>query len=62
VVETDQGGFLMADFDTRLAGVPLRGNAGVRYVQTKQVATGYLATGGGTEVTVEQTTPTCCPR
>jgi iron complex outermembrane receptor protein len=27
----------------------------VRYVQTKQVATGYLATGGGTEVTVEQT-------
>ena len=55
VVETDQGGFLMADFDTRVAGMPLRGNAGVRYVQTKQVATGYLATGGGTEVSVEQT-------
>jgi iron complex outermembrane receptor protein len=45
----------MADFNTRLAGYRLRGNAGVRYVQTKQSATGYLATGGGTPVTVEQT-------
>jgi iron complex outermembrane recepter protein len=32
----------------------VRGNAGVRYVETKQSATGYQATGGGTEVTVEQ--------
>ena len=54
VTETDTGGFLMADFNTRLAGYKLRGNAGVRYVQTKQSATGYLATGGGTPVTVEQ--------
>ena len=55
VTETDTGGFLMADFNTRVAGYKLRGNAGVRYVQTKQSATGYLATGGGTPVTVEQT-------
>lgn len=55
VTETDTGGYLMADFNTRVGGLRLRGNAGVRYVETKQAATGYLATGGGTEVTVEQT-------
>ncbi len=52
VVETDNGGFVMADFDTRVAGLRVRGNGGVRYVQTQQVATGYQATAGGTEVTV----------
>ncbi len=55
VTETDTGGFLMADFNTRVGGLKVRGNAGVRYVETKQSATGYLATGGGTPVTVEQT-------
>jgi iron complex outermembrane recepter protein len=55
VIETDKGVFAMADFQTRLGGIPLRGNAGVRYVQTEQVATGYQATAGGTEVTVENT-------
>ncbi|MDP2006272.1 MAG: TonB-dependent receptor [Rubrivivax sp.] len=54
VVETDQGGFVMADFKTELAGLPLRGNAGVRIVRTEQAATGYQAAGGGTEVTVTQ--------
>jgi len=53
VVETDTGGFLQADFNTSLAGVPLRGNAGVRYVKTKMTADGYLATAGGTAVTAE---------
>ena len=53
IVETDTGGFLMADFSTSLAGIPLRGNFGTRYVQTKMVATGYLATGGGLPVTAE---------
>jgi iron complex outermembrane receptor protein len=53
VTETDTGGFLMADFDTRLMGVRLRGNAGVRYVQTDLTAVGYQATSGGTEVTVD---------
>ncbi|KPF48065.1 hypothetical protein IP87_12930 [beta proteobacterium AAP121] len=55
VVETDQGGFLMADFSLKLGGMPIRGNAGVRVVQTEQAATGYQAGGGGTEVTVTQT-------
>lgn len=53
VTETDQGVFGMADFSGELFGLPVRGNAGVRYVNTKQVATGYQATAGGTEVTVE---------
>ena len=52
VQETDSGAFLMADFDTELAGVPVRGNFGVRYVNTHQVATGYQALAGGTAVSV----------
>ena len=52
VTETDKGGFLMADFATEVSGLPLRGNFGARYVKTKQVATGYQAAAGGTEVTV----------
>lgn len=53
VTETDTGGFLMADFDTRLQGLRVRGNAGVRYVKTDLTAVGYQATSGGTEVTVD---------
>lgn len=52
VTETDTGGFLMAEFNDKLWGVPLRGNFGARYVKTKQVAQGYQATGGATDVTV----------
>ncbi|MEO8102674.1 MAG: TonB-dependent receptor [Betaproteobacteria bacterium] len=52
VSEKDTGGFLMADFATEVSGLPMRGNFGARYVKTHQVATGYQATGGGTEVTV----------
>jgi TonB-dependent receptor len=55
VVETDQGVFAMADFSFKLGAMPVRGNAGVRVVQTEQAATGYQAGGGGTEVTVTQT-------
>ena len=53
VSEKDTGGFVMADFSTDVSGLPIRGNAGARYVKTQQVATGYQATGGGTQVTVE---------
>ncbi|OYU45617.1 MAG: hypothetical protein CFE44_06590 [Burkholderiales bacterium PBB4] len=35
--------------------MPVRGNFGARYVRTQQVATGYQAGGGGTEVTVTNT-------
>ncbi|MES2148282.1 MAG: TonB-dependent receptor [Pseudomonadota bacterium] len=55
VTENDSGGFLMADFTTELGAIPLRGNAGVRYVETRQLATGYQANGGGTAVAVENT-------
>jgi len=53
VTEKDTGAFFMADFDTKLDGMPVRGNIGARYVKTKLSATGYLATGGATEVTVD---------
>lgn len=53
VTEEDNGAFLMGEFSNEVAGFPLRGNFGVRYVETGLTATGYQATGGGTEVTVE---------
>jgi iron complex outermembrane receptor protein len=52
VTETDRGGFLMSEFSVDTLALPVRGNFGVRYVQTRQVASGYQATGGGTLVTV----------
>ncbi len=51
VTETDQGGYLMAEFTQNPFGIRVDGNVGVRYVKTEQVATGYQAAGGGTEVT-----------
>ncbi len=55
VSEKDTGGFVMADFSSDISGFPIRGNVGTRYVKTQQVATGYQALGGGTEVTVTNT-------
>ena len=55
VIETDKGAFLMVDFKWDVLGIPLRGNIGARYVQTRQAATGYQAAGGGTAVTVVNT-------
>lgn len=45
VTEEDYGAYLMLNFETTLAGRPLRGNAGVRYVETHQSSTGYQVTG-----------------
>jgi iron complex outermembrane receptor protein len=53
VSEKDTGGFLMADFRTAAWGLPMRGNFGVRYVETKTNSVGYQAAGGGTQVTVD---------
>ena len=53
VVEEDVGVWLMGEFTSELFSIPLRGNFGGRYVETTQRATGYQATAGGTEVTVE---------
>jgi TonB-dependent receptor len=55
VTEKDTGGYVQADFTYPIAGMPLRGNFGVRYVRTQQVASGFQATAGGTQVTVENT-------
>ena len=51
VVETDQGAYLMGEFTENPFGIRVNGNFGVRYVKTEQVATGFQATAGGTEVT-----------
>ena len=53
VQEEDQGVYLMGEFKTELASIPVRGNFGARYVETDLRATGYQAAGGGTAVTVE---------
>ena len=53
VSEKDSGAFVMGEFATDVGQFPLRGNFGVRYVETELSASGYLATGGGTLVTVD---------
>lgn len=54
ITETDTGTWFMADFETRLGGMPVRGNVGTRYVKTDIFAAGYLATGGGTLTTADR--------
>ncbi len=51
VSEEDLGAFIQADFQTMLGSVPVRGDIGVRYVETTTTATGLVS---GTEVTVER--------
>src|SRR5690606_25379201 len=41
VEEEDTSFFLQADLRTEIAGMPLRGNVGVRYVKTDQTSWGY---------------------
>jgi iron complex outermembrane receptor protein len=53
VTEEDNGVFLMGEFASDVGRFPVRGNFGVRYVETSLSATGYQATGGGTAVTVD---------
>ncbi|WP_444855422.1 TonB-dependent receptor [Sphingosinicella sp.] len=48
VTEESYGGYVQLDFRTDLFGRPLRGNIGLRYVQTSIEAAGYQALGGGT--------------
>jgi iron complex outermembrane receptor protein len=45
VKERDLGAYAQADFDFDLGGVDLRGNLGMRWVETKQRSTGYTGTG-----------------
>jgi TonB-dependent receptor len=46
IEEEDLGGFVQADFSMEIAGMPLRGNLGVRYVETEQTSSGYAFTNG----------------
>jgi TonB-dependent receptor len=41
IKERDIGGWVQADWDTMLAGMPFRGNVGVRYISTRQSASGF---------------------
>jgi iron complex outermembrane receptor protein len=53
VEEENLGGYLQAEFSTEALGRPLRGNFGVRYVETEQRSTGIgLINGVPTEITV----------
>jgi iron complex outermembrane receptor protein len=46
VEEEDIGGFVQADFKTEVLGLPVRGNLGVRYVETDQTSSGFVFTSG----------------
>ncbi|HST37671.1 MAG TPA: TonB-dependent receptor, partial [Allosphingosinicella sp.] len=54
VREQDVGGFAQADFTFDLGGRRLRGNIGLRYVETDLRAAGYQALGGGTLTVVDR--------
>ncbi|WP_417485673.1 TonB-dependent receptor [Maricaulis sp.] len=51
VSEEDLGAFVQADFEAQLGSIPVRGDVGIRYVETTTSATGLVS---GTEVTVER--------
>ena len=50
ISEEDKGFYVQADFRTDIFTMPLRGNIGVRQVQTDLYAEGYSSIGGGTKV------------
>jgi len=56
IEEEDTGGFVQADFRTEVFGRPLRGNLGVRYVETKQTSSGYVFTSGSPVLTTVERT------
>ena len=51
VQEEDTGVFVQADFDFMVGAIPVRGDVGVRYVETDVTSTGIVS---GTEVTIER--------
>ena len=55
VEEKDRGVWLMGDFGFDIGSIPVSGNAGIRYVQTNQTATGWATvTGTPVQTTVER--------
>ncbi len=58
VEEEDTGGYVQLDWNAEIFGRPLRGNLGVRYVETKQTTTAFQTRTGSTqpvETTTERT-------
>ena len=45
IEEEDRGGYIQADWNAEFGGMRLRGNIGVRHVQTDQTATGWTNSG-----------------
>ncbi|HKZ72713.1 MAG TPA: TonB-dependent receptor [Steroidobacteraceae bacterium] len=55
VDEQDRGAYLQVDFDTELAGMSVRGNVGLRYVETDQESAGFsFLSGSAVPITAEQ--------
>jgi TonB-dependent receptor len=55
VNEHNRAAYAMASFKFDVAGMPVRGNVGVRYVRTEQSSSGYAVVNGGVQrVTVER--------
>jgi len=54
VTEEDSGAYVQFEFSADLGSVPIRGNVGVRYVQTDQESTGWArGAGGNTLLTID---------
>lgn len=51
ITEKDTAFYLQGDFDYDIFNIPVRGNVGVRYVKTKQEATGHYNRGNTTVTT-----------
>ncbi len=52
VEEEDQGAYVQFEFGADLGNVPVRGNVGVRYVETTQETTGWARSASGNELLV----------
>lgn len=63
VQENNLGGYVEVEFDTEIAGLPVRGNLGSRLVQTKQSSLGYgILTTTVSGTTVQTITPSTYTR
>ncbi len=50
VTEEDTGGYIQFEFSADLGSIPVRGNIGVRYVETSQETTGWARDPGGSSL------------
>jgi TonB-dependent receptor len=54
--EEDNGGYVQGDWNTEMMGMTFRGNVGVRYVRTKESASGFtFLSGAALPITVDRT-------